>query len=161
MWLQGCVQQASAGGHCPAGLIKNILSFAAAMDWLREQLHQLKQHPDAAAAVKLPPGLLEELSQLRENIAPKFRDLLQFCNLVREVEIPAAAQIAVYAKIHEGSAKGWLHEGMQQLGAKVWAAWPQSYACNDDRCMEMGGLTEQSCIASGRQRCGGCRVSGT
>jgi hypothetical protein len=134
--------------------------FALAMDWLCKQLDLLKQHPDAAAAVKLAPGQLDELCQVAETFAPKFRELLQLCNSVLEVEIPALAEIAVYAKIHQGSAEGWLHEGMQQLGSKVWAAWPQSYACNDDRCMEMGGLTEHCCISSGRQRCGGCRVSG-
>jgi hypothetical protein len=158
--MQARVQQACAGtGHCPAGLIRNMQSFAYAMDWVRKQLDQLTQHPDAAAAVKVHPGLLVELSKLGENIAPKFRELLQFCNLVQEVEVPAVAEIAVYAKFLQGSVEGWLHEGMQQLGAQVWAAWPQSYACNDDRCMEMGGLTEHSCISSGRQRCSGCRVS--
>lgn len=60
----------------------------------------------------------------------------------------------------QGSAEGWLPEGMQQLGGAVWAAWPQKFACNDDRCLEMAGLAEQSSVSSGRQRCSGCRVGG-
>jgi hypothetical protein len=56
----------------------------------------------------------------------------------------------------QASAEGWLHEGLQQLGSKVWAAWPQKWACNDDRCLEMNGLDENSCSG---MRCSGCRVS--
>jgi hypothetical protein len=148
----------------PAELIRIMASLTSSLDWLCQQLTLLKQHSDAAAAVKLPPELLDELSQLGENIAPRFRGLLRLCESARgQVRGPAGsplpAEVAVYRFLLQGSTDGWLHEGMQQLGAKVWAAWPQYNACNDDRCMEMGGLTEHSCVASGRQACGGCRVS--
>ena len=149
----------------PAELIRITASFTYSLDWLCEQLALLKQHPDASAAVKLPPELLDELSQLGETIAPKFRDLLCLCASVwgsvrGAAGSPLPAEVAVYRRLLQGSTEGWLHEGMQQLGAKLWAAWPQGYACNDDRCMEMGGLIEQSCVSSGRQRCGACLVSG-
>jgi hypothetical protein len=56
----------------------------------------------------------------------------------------------------QACAEGWLPQALQQLGSKVWAAWPQKYACNDDLCLNLDCLIEQTC---GRLQCTGCKVS--
>jgi hypothetical protein len=64
----------------------------------------------------------------------------------------------VYQAYLQACAEGWLPQALQHLGSKVWAAWPQKYAGNDDLCLNLDCLTEHSC---GRLQCTGCKVRGT
>jgi hypothetical protein len=96
---------------------------------------------------------------LADDLSPKFFTLLLACNTANlSVGHPNSqdAQASALRAFLQAHAEGWLHEGLQQLGSKVWAAWPQKWACNDDRCLEMSGLDENSCSG---MRCSGCRVS--
>lgn len=155
-WLQNHLQQATAG-RCEPAVLSVLTAHAAAFDWLCAQLRQLKEHPDAAAAAALPPEVLQELAQLAEDLSLRFEPLLQQCAAMRASFGPnRAGEVAVLQGLLRGASEGWLHEGLQQLGSSVWAAWPQKYACNDDACMEMAGLAESSCS---RQCCSRCRVS--
>ena len=93
---------------------------------------------------------------MADSLEPKFTMLLLVCDgapLVAGTNPPVEA--AVFSAFLQGRAEGWLHEGLQQLGAAVWAAWPQKYACNDPECLEMGCLSEHSCS---RQSCSACKV---
>lgn len=67
-----------------------------------------------------------------------------------------AKEAAVFRALLQGLSEGWLHQGLVQLGAAVWAAWPQKYACNDDMCLKLDCITESSC---GRLHCTACKVS--
>jgi hypothetical protein len=67
---------------------------------------------------------------------------------------PAAQAAAIEAYL-QACAEGWLPQALQQLGAKMCAAWPQKYACNDDLCLNLDCLTEHSCA---RSQCNGCKV---
>jgi hypothetical protein len=112
--------------------------------------------------------MLEDLTQIASGLAPTFQGLSLLCQTAlggsgekkRGAERKSAA--AVFRGFLKGSAERWLHEGLQELGAKVWAAWPQMYACNDDACVEIRGLDEHSClgISGGRLRCSSCKVGG-
>jgi hypothetical protein len=156
-WLESRLQQATAG-RCRPGVLHMLFMPVYALEWLCGQVSLLDQHSGAAAAVQLPPELLHELVQLADNLNPKFTALLRLYETARIAGGSSqGSAVAVLRGFQHGSAEGWLHEGLQQLGSKVWAAWPQKYACNDDRCLEMDGLAEQSCS---RQCCSGCRVSG-
>lgn len=62
-WLQAFLLQATAGS-CPAGVVTGLSAPCIAVDWLCEQLRELRQNPDAPAAVQLAPGMLKELAQL-------------------------------------------------------------------------------------------------
>jgi hypothetical protein len=106
--------------------------------------------------------MLEDLTQAASGLAPKFLALLRLCQsgLRGSGGKKSSAEAAVFRGFLQGSAERWLHEGLQELGAKVWAAWPQKYACNDDACVEMRGLDEHSCVSGGRLRCSSCKVGG-
>lgn len=155
-WLETHLLQASVG-RCEPTASSALTAYAAPFQWLCGQLRQLKQHPEAAAAVALPAEMLQELAQLAYDLTPTFAYLLELCAALRSSFGPSRAmEVAVLQGFVQGCAEGWLHEGLQQLGSKVWVAWPQKFACNDDRCLEMSGLAEQLCS---RQCCSGCRVS--
>jgi hypothetical protein len=163
-WLQNAMQ----GGSADSSSLDSIVQLSKpplAVAWLRHQLRNLPQHPTsaAAAAAGVPPGLLQEMRELAEELGPKFDPIDHLCraagcNASSPIVDNPAAEAAVFKAVLQGCAEGWLTKGLQQLGAKVWAAWPQKYACNDDRCLNLSGLTEQSCA---RQRCTGCKVRGS
>jgi len=158
-WLQYQMRLRRSGGSRggSAGLTMVLALHASAFGWLHEQLEELQSHPTAAPAAQLPPGMLEELWQLADSLAPRFDHLLKLCDTGSMLgAVNPAAEAAVFAAHLQGCAEGWLPEGLQKLGAKVWAAWPQKYACNDDLCSNMGCLAEHSC---GRSQCSGCQVS--
>ena len=155
-WFQQCMQESRAG-KCPAGVVAVMSLHASAMGWVAEQLSELSQHPTSAPAARLPPGLLQEMVQLCGSIGPRFESLLETCDSAPlVVGGHLAAEAAVFRAFLQGCSEGWLREGLQKLGAAMWAAWPQKYACNDDQCLNMDCLSENSC---GRQSCGGCKVS--
>jgi hypothetical protein len=139
-----------------ADVIVFIHKAVKSVGWLQQQLQDLQQHPTEAAAARVPPVLLHELLQLADTMQSKFDKLGRSC-------IPATTlmvsnpytEAEVYSACQQGCAEGWLTEGLQQLGSKVWATWPQKYACNDDQCLNLGGLTEQACA---RHRCSGCKA---
>jgi hypothetical protein len=62
-WLQASLLQATAGS-CPAGVVTGLSAPCIALDWLCEQLRELRQDPDAPTAVQLAPGMLKELAQI-------------------------------------------------------------------------------------------------
>jgi hypothetical protein len=105
--------------------------------------------------------MLEDLTQIASGLAPKFQALSRLCQsaLGASGAEKSSAEVAVFRGFLKGSAEQWLQEGLQELGSKVWAAWPQKYACNDDACLEMRGLDEHSCVSGGRLRCSSCKVS--
>jgi hypothetical protein len=155
-WLQQHLQLRSSG-MSSIGEVKCLCKVALAFDWMREQLGDLQEFPDVAAAAKVPPGLLQELKTLADPW-PRFEALGNICAAASQPGfVSPAAEAAVFQAHLQGCAEGWLPEGLQQLGAKVWAAWPQKYACNDDLCQDRSGLTEQSC---GKLKCSGCKVGG-
>jgi hypothetical protein len=164
-WLQHCKHERTARSSSARDTILQLQKLPAAVAWLWQQLQDLQQHPTAAAAAaRVPPQLLQELSQLADTLAAKCDVLNQLCDAaVSESDatgLPAgslAAEVAVFESHLQACADGWLPEGLQQLGAKVWAAWLQKYACNDDLCLNLSGLTEQDCA---KLKCSGCKVSG-
>lgn len=177
-WLQSRLQETTSGRRWYASHFDDVMralsQHAYAVDWLCMQLNDLKKHPDAPAALNLPPGMLEDLTQLASSLAPKFQALLLLCQTALDhMAGPGpwplvcgpdpegkSAEAAVFKGFLQGSAERWLHDGLQELGTKVWAAWPQKYACNDDACVEMRGLDEHSCVSGGRLRCSSCKVGG-
>lgn len=55
----------------------------------------------------------------------------------------------------EHCTEGGLPQELHALGAAVWAAFPQKYACNDPACTNLEGLTEAACA---KHCCTGCKV---
>lgn len=156
-WLEACVQQ-SRDGRCPSGIIMMLSMHASAFDWISQQLTALQEHPASPPAAAVPTEVLNKLQEQSATLAPKFKALLDLCDSAPLVAVGpgAALQVAVFEAFLQGGAEGWLPEGLQKLGASVWAAWPQRLACNDDRCTDLSRLTEGSC---GRMKCTGCGVS--
>jgi hypothetical protein len=161
-WLQQCAQGCTVETSM-RDTITQLDQPALAVAWLQQQLHDLQQHHTAAAAAGVPPGMLQELCELANTLMPHLNALSCLCgNAARDASAPMegrpAAEATVFQAYLQACAEGWLPEGLQQLGAKVWAAWPQKYACNDDRCLNLSDLTEQSCA---RLKCTGCKVRGS
>jgi hypothetical protein len=148
-----------------------LQKYTLAVAWLCQQLQDMQQHPTEAAAAGVPLELLQELLELADKLLPKVNSLGSLCCVASgagagpvslapvQGHAAAAADSAAAATVFQAHlqacAEGWLPQGLQQLGAKVWAAWPQKYACNDDRCLNLSGLTEQSCA---KQKCTDCKV---
>jgi hypothetical protein len=153
-WLQNSLQ-GSRTESSERSTIKHLAKHAIAVAWLQQQLQDLQQHPTEAAAAGVPPELLQELCNAAEAFTAKADALSQLCSTALGMTVSdPAAEAAVFQACVQGCADGWLPEGLQQLGAKVWAAWPQKYACNDTRCLNLSGLTEESCA---KLRCSGCK----
>jgi hypothetical protein len=157
-WLQHNLQQRRAGVSS-LGEVSGLSKVAMTFDWLKEQLEDLQDLPDAAAAARVPPALLQELKALADPLWSRFNTLGQLCAAasmpIQPLHGITAAEAAVFQAFLQACAEGWLPQGLQQLGAKVWAAWPQKYVCNDDLCLNLSCLTKQSC---GKLKCTGCKV---
>jgi hypothetical protein len=150
-WLQQHLQPESA----PVAMVDKLHKPVVAFTWLIRQLAALQQHPTAAAAAaSVPPKLLQELEASASR--PRVAALSFLFNAAKDpLQASSAADTAVYDAVLQACAEGWLPQALQQLGSKVWAAWPQKYACNDDLCLNLDCLTEDSC---GKSKCNGCKV---
>jgi hypothetical protein len=134
----------------------HLYKHTLAVSWLQQQLQDLQKFPSEAAAARVPPALLQELRTLANALAPRFNFLGNLCLAATGAVVQDPAKYAAVFQAHlQACMAGWLPEGLQQLGAKVWAAWPQKYACNDDLCLNLSCLTEHSC---GRSKCTACKV---
>jgi hypothetical protein len=152
-WLQQQLQTGSAPGRTFSALYEPIAASVLGMG----QLGVLQQHHTTAAA-SVPAKLLQDLAELTDALAPRLAALDSLLRVALDpLQRGPAAEAAVVQAVFQGCAEGWLPEGLQQLGAKVWAAWPQKYACNDDLCLNLDCLTEHSCGKSQRT---GCKVRG-
>jgi hypothetical protein len=156
-WLQHNLQECrSSNATGVLRYIKHLHKPTLAVTWLQQQLQDLQQFPDEAAAARVPSALLQELKTLADSLAPRFNIFGGLCLAATGAALlDPAKDAAVFQAFLQACAEGWLPEGLQQLGAKVSAAWPQKYACNDDLCLNMSCLTEHSC---GRSKCTACKV---
>jgi hypothetical protein len=48
---------------------------------------------------------------------------------------------------------------LQQLGAAVISQLPQPHCCNNPRCRNLDGLSEQELVSGRSSRCSGCKVA--
>lgn len=88
----------------------------------------LQAHPTSPPAAAVPPELMQQLQQLVQTLAPTFVTLLNVCdNVPVAVGANRAREAAAFQAFLQGVAQGWLSDGLQKVGAAVWAAWPQRY----------------------------------
>jgi hypothetical protein len=157
--LQACNMAQGMSGDTLA-LVPVLYRPLMAVDWLRDQLADMQQHSTSAAAGRVSTMLLQELAKLVATYMPRVDALGGLCKTAITLGgIPfladPAAQATVFQAYPQACAEGWLPQALQQLGSKVWAAWPQKCACNDDLCLNLDCLTEHAC---GGLRCSRCKV---
>lgn len=156
-----------------AAVLEGLSHHGVAVSWLSGELtrlqaaHQQLQDavsPTAGAAqavfgaLRVDARALRQLQQQAAALAERWQRLRDACSAASSSgskDAQSAALSAVAVSCSQGE-EGWLPEALQSLGAAVWAAFPQRYACNDPECDNLEALTEASCA---RKTCTGCKVS--
>lgn len=102
----------------------------------------------SAAGIASLQGLQKQVTDLLGQYGP----LLEQCRAAEasgDTQSLSAALDAFVAACGSGS---WVAKGLQELGAAVCSAFPQSFTCNDPSCTVMDGLTESL------KKCSACQV---
>lgn len=119
--------------------------------------------PAAAAAAagagwgEMPatPETLQKLQQQVSGLLLKYQPILEECRAAEASANSAALASALRTFVGDGcGASGWLVAGLQDVGAAVRAACPQSFACNEPTCSSMEGVSESVDV----KKCGACKV---
>lgn len=159
--------------------------IAASLQWLKTSLQQLgnpvlQAAASAAAAEEGAASDTAELSQQLQRLLQQcgtavdslLRSSCWDCDEVPLQDIDTKQQqdqqqrsSAEAGKQQHESAKPAttatlkLAKQLQQLGAAVISRLPLQYCCNNPRCSNLGGLSEQELVAGKASRCAGCKVA--
>lgn len=103
----------------------------------------------------MAPETLQKLQQQVSGLLQQYQPLLEKCRAAEASADSAALASALRTFVGDAcGADGWLVQGLQDVGAAVCAAFPQSFACNEPTCSSMEGLSE----SGGVKKCGACKV---
>lgn len=101
----------------------------------------------------MTPEVLRQLQERVAGLLQRYQPLLEQCRAA-EASADRAALVSALEACVAACGEGWLPQGLQDLGAAVCAATPQTFACNLPTCSSLEGLTEAGCV----KKCGACKV---
>lgn len=107
--------------------------------------------PAAAAGAGSVP-VLQQLQRQVSELLDSYKPLLEQCRAAEASGDQQSLSAALDAFVAACGAGSWLTSGLQDVGAAVCAAFPQSFVCNEPSCNTMKGVTDSV------KKCGACKV---